>query len=349
MTGKIARALSALAVGMMTLGGLPLLLSSTARSNDGVAVLETDGIRLARTDKVKIAEETLFISPTRVRVRYRYQVIGKEPFDTIVAFPLPAISMGEDTNISLPSTGTIGNPDVVGFHVWVNGREIRPRIEARATLNGLDVTNVLKKHGLPVVVPEPPAAWEAFMNTLRNLSPQARRELEMHGLVTWSPPLRPGGQGAPEWNWRAHVTYYWRQHFPPGRDTIIEHEYQPIAGEFFMPNPREEKWMRKAYCTDAAFERAAEKLLSHQGTTPLLAHQVHYILETADTWAGPIGRFHLIIEKQPPYRLVSLCWDGKIRKTSPTRFESVIRDFEPRGKLKVLFLREPETDDETEQ
>jgi hypothetical protein len=68
-----------------------------------------------------------------------------------------------------------------------------------------------------------------------------------------------------------------------------------------------------------------------------------YVLRTGANWAGPIGRFHLIVDKGAPQNLVSLCAPD-IRPTSDTRFELDRTNYTPREDLRILFLTPQRTD-----
>lgn len=65
---------------------------------------------------------------------------------------------------------------------------------------------------------------------------------------------------------------------------------------------------------------------------------MHYILCIANNWVGSIGRFRLIVDRKTPENLVGLCRPGKLRKISPTWFESIARDFTPHDDLAVPFI-----------
>ncbi len=66
------------------------------------------------------------------------------------------------------------------------------------------------------------------------------------------------------------------------------------------------------------------------------AYNIAYILRTANSWAGPIGRFTLTVDKGDPGNIVSLCADG-IRKTGPTTFLQEKTDYVPDGDLHILI------------
>jgi hypothetical protein len=92
------------------------------------------------------------------------------------------------------------------------------------------------------------------------------------------------------------------------------------------------------YCVDAAFESAAHAASARVGGPEYVQERrLAYILTTGANWAGPIGRFHLTIDKGAPENLVSLCAPD-IRRVSETRFELERTRFTPRSDLRVLFL-----------
>ena len=68
---------------------------------------------------------------------------------------------------------------------------------------------------------------------------------------------------------------------------------------------------------------------------------LNYVLTTANTWNGPIGTFHLTIDKGAPRNVLSLCMDGS-RKTGPTTFEVEKKNFSPAQDLCLLIVTELE-------
>ncbi|HET7502027.1 MAG TPA: DUF4424 family protein, partial [Kofleriaceae bacterium] len=67
------------------------------------------------------------------------------------------------------------------------------------------------------------------------------------------------------------------------------------------------------------------------------ANGLNYILKTARNWSGPIGDFHLTIDKGDARNVLSVCADG-LKKTAATRFELRKKDFVPEKDLSVLFV-----------
>ena len=309
---------------------LLLALAPRALANDGVAGLGVGGLVLQQTDRVRMVSEDLYVSPDRVRVTYRFRPLDDAGLETIVAFPLPPIPVNNRDETVGMAEPPVKNPlDVVRFRVRVDGRRIRPLMAVRAFTEKGDITDLLAEYGIrPYDWPD----YEAFERRLKALPAEALKKLEEAGAIRR---LSPNYM---DYGWKLQITYFWRQSFPAGRDTRIEHEYVPIAGQFFY-SPENDRWAVKRYCIDSGTMRGIRRMIRRQGQdrSLLAATQIEYILTTANTWAGPIGRFRLVIDKKRRDSIVTLCWKG-LKRISPTRFESVKQDFRPRRDLEILFL-----------
>ncbi len=309
---------------------LLLALAPRALANDGVAGLGVGGLVLQQTDRVRMVSEDLYVSPDRVRVTYRFRPLDDAGLETIVAFPLPPIPVNNRDETVGMAEPPVKNPlDVVRFRVRVDGRRIRPLMAVRAFTEKGDITDLLAEYGIrPYDWPD----YEAFERRLKALPAEALKKLEEAGAIRR---LSPDYM---DYGWKLQITYFWRQSFPAGRDTRIEHEYVPIAGQFFY-SPENDRWAVKRYCIDSGTMRGIRRMIRRQGQdrSLLAATQIEYILTTANTWAGPIGRFRLVIDKKRRDSIVTLCWKG-LKRISPTRFESVKQDFRPRRDLEILFL-----------
>ncbi len=309
---------------------LLLALAPRALANDGVAGLGVGGLVLQQTDRVRMVSEDLYVSPDRVRVTYRFRPLDDAGLETIVAFPLPPIPVNNRDETVGMAEPLVKNPlDVVRFRVRVDGRRIRPLMAVRAFTEKGDITDLLAEYGIrPYDWPD----YEAFERRLKALPAEALKKLEEAGAIRR---LSPNYM---DYGWKLQITYFWRQSFPAGRDTRIEHEYVPIAGQFFY-SPENDRWAVKRYCIDSGTMRGIRRMIRRQGQDRsfLAATQIEYILTTANTWAGPIGRFRLVIDKKRRDSIVTLCWKG-LKRILPTRFESVKQDFRPRRDLEILFL-----------
>lgn len=315
-----------------------LVTATPALANDSSAAIGLGGIVLTKSAGIVMAREDLSINPKHVDVRYEFVNESGHDIDEIVAFPLPDLDVGMFFEEPL---GTITDDprDMVGFEAFANGTRIPVSIEQRAWLNGKDVTAALKAAGSP-----PNVLTRKGMDTVLALPARSRDALARRGLVALD-----GGDIHPLW----HVTtkYYWRQHFPAGQRITIEHRYQPVTGQSFFTDYAlgargEADRYIGPYCMDAGTLGFARKRLAQGTTFPgsgmgpglLIAYSTDYVLTTANNWKGPIGHFHLTLDKLKPSNVLSLCWDGELRKTGPTTFEAVRENFAPAHDISLLVL-----------
>jgi hypothetical protein len=131
------------------------------------------------------------------------------------------------------------------------------------------------------------------------------------------------------------ITHHWEQVFPRGRSIRIAHEYVPVAGGTFTDAGGHTKGefeceMSRTYCVGPTLMRVLT-------AREQFYWAVHYVLTTGTHWKGPIKSFKLVIAKDAPEDKVSVCIPDT-RRTSPTTFEVVRRDFVPTSDLKILFV-----------
>jgi hypothetical protein len=326
--------------GVLSAAALP---TCAAYANDSSAQLAGGGLVLMKNADVRMAAEDLFISPYDVRVRYEFANDSGHDIDTTVAFPLPRVDMYELSEVPLGLT--TGEPqNFVGFTVRENGRAIPVRLQARAVHQGRDVSDQVQAAGLPLAIYSGP-----FNDALAALAGAKLQTLVRAGLIEVE-----GDSRRPKWT--VELTYYWTQHFPAGKATVIEHHYKPVTGEQFFSRysltgeEMRDHW-NKNFCLDAGTRAALAKGLDtmqqtgggESGTPMFIAYSTAYVLMTANNWKGPIGRFHLTLDKLKPENVISLCWDAApLRKTGPTRFEATVTNFAPKRDLNVAVFQAPD-------
>jgi hypothetical protein len=315
---------------------LPFLaFISTALANDSVAGFDAGGLVFVQNDQVAMVSEDLFLSAREVRVRYEFLNKGPQDLRLLVAFPLPDIHVEAEGDVSIP-TGDPDNP--FGFTTTFDGRTLPVQAHRYAFAAGVDRAALLSSLGIPLA-PHLQATREA----LAKLPPAQIAELMRLGLVTTME--YDAGQG---WQidyvpaWTLKTTYTWEAIFPAGKPVVVEHSYQPSVGAsagtaVLVPELAGE--YRQRYCVDDSFARAVRKAAPEaEGySVPFMEQTLGYILSTGRNWAGPIGRFHLVVDKGAPGNLVSFCGEG-VAKTSPTTFELTAKDFWPVRDLNVLIL-----------
>jgi hypothetical protein len=329
-------------------GGLVLaaLLAAApgALANDSTAELRTGGLVLSRNAAVEMRSEDLFISPSEVRVRYRFMNTTPRNVTVTVAFPMPDITIeGEDDMISIP---TQDPQNFLDFHTTVDGAPVRAQVEQRVFKGAVEHTALLRQMGVPLA-PHLPGTMAAL-----DRLPRAQQDrlvaLHLAYRTEWD-----SGQGVEHHlqpTWTLRTNYFWTQTFPAGREVAVEHRYRPSLGASAGTSMGSDWFRRTAeyrerlrhYCIDADFIASVDRARRRAGeeTAPLVEERLEYILVTGANWARPIGDFRMVIDKGRADAIVSFCGTG-VRRISPTQFEVRYRNFTPRQNVSVLILRPP--------
>jgi hypothetical protein len=318
-----------------------LALAGPAAANDSSAELRQGGLVLVHNPGIEMRAEDLFISPSAVKVRYRFLNTTGRDQRVLVAFPMPDITIeGPDDLISIPRQDP---QNFLGFSTTVDGRPVAARIEQKVISRGVDRTTYLKSLGVPLA-PQLPATRTA----LDRLPKPVGRRLVSTGLAIsddydagkgWEHHLQP--------TWTLKTTYYWDQVFPAGRELAVAHDYAPsvggtsgtaVEGDGFRTSPDYRRMTRK-YCLDQDFMSAvasAKRAVGHDHQA-FFEKRIEYVLSSGANWKAPIGDFRLVVDKGRPDSLVSFCMDG-VKRIAPTRFEVRKTAFRPTRDLSILIL-----------
>ncbi len=330
------------------LGALALgLVAATAtQANDTMSQLGTGGLVFITSDDVSMDSEDLSVSPTQVKVVYTFTNHGKTDQHALVAFPLPDITGDGDFTVSVPEDDP-GN--LFGFETTFDGKPVKSTLHQYAFAVGIDQTALLKSLGVPLA-----PFGQKTTDALNALTPDQQQNLIHLGMVI--PMTYDAGKGeqtdyTPIWTLRS--TYSWEADFPAGKTVGVVHSYTPsvggtVATTFLVPpaNATDEdrpKEYRDKYCTDDDLIKTLKASLTSPDdlySAPYQESWISYIWSTGANWSGPIGKFHLSIDKGDPKNLVSFCWDGKVTKTGPTTFEMDATDWQPPygHELEILIL-----------
>ncbi|GAA0559694.1 DUF4424 domain-containing protein [Rhizomicrobium electricum] len=288
-----------------------------ASADDGAAALAAGGIVFTHGTPVQMRSEELYVSPQKVRVRFEFFNPTKHDITTLVAFPLPDLEWDPAVGYG-PMTRDPVN--FVGFTVTVDGRWIKFQAEQRAILKGRDVTKLVNDGGLPVNAVS--AGRRALSEKSKPIARNKKAEMVKLGIL----------EDDTEYpNWTTRTRFYWTQVFAAGKTTVIEHEYQPVSGNWNTSrNLFDDPKLARQYCAKPEIARAAAL------TGP--AYQTQYVLSTAKTWSGPIRQFHLTLDKLKPGNVLSLCWDGVLKRTGPTTFTFDANDYVPTRDIDMVVL-----------
>jgi hypothetical protein len=323
---------------------LAMLAVGPAAANDTTAVLGAGGLVFVANDDIQMQSEDLSISTDEVKVVYEFANHADTDQHIMVAFPLPDITGSPDFMVSVPVEDADNH---FGFKTTFNGKPVKAELHQYAVALGIDQSDFLDGLGVPLA-----PFGQATQEAINKLGDADKQELVHRGLAT--PMEYDAGKGwqtdyVPMWTLRS--TYSWEADFPAGKTAEVVHTYRPsvggTAGVSFLSPPSDGydpagDYQRK-YCTDKAFLSAVKKTLTNKDepwSAPFTETWLSYIWSTGANWGGPIGKFHLTIDKGAPENLVSFCWDGAVKKTGPTTFEMEATDFYPpwNRELEILIL-----------
>ena len=289
-------------------GLVAVFAASFAHANISTAELTTGGLALAKTADIEMRAEDSAVSEKQIDVHYRFFNHSAQDVTATVAFPMPDIAWeGPDTNIAVPVPDS---PNFLDFHTFVDGREVAAQNEQKAFAGGLDVSARLQALGISLA-PQRDSTWAA----LDALPPAQQDELVKSGIAT--PNDYDAGKGmehhlAP--NWTLKSSFFWRQTFPAGK-----------RGRRRAPLPSKRRRDRRHDARLARHRRAGAEplrgaLLRRQRVprrrgaaarkptraalvrSPFFERRIAYVLSTGANWAGPIGDFHLTVDKGAPDR-----------------------------------------------
>jgi hypothetical protein len=257
---------------------------------------------------------------------------------------MPDITGDGDFMDALP---TEDPQNIFGFKTLFDGKPVKATLYQYAFAAGINESDYLRHLGIPLT------PFGADTQRRINALPDADHlRMEQLGLVI--PMDYDVGNGnqtdfTPVWTLKS--TYGWEANFPAGKTVTVVHSYVPsvggtVAATFLMPPTADEDRpaeYKKKYCTDDSFIRAVKQSLKdpkNLESAPYVERWLSYVWSTGANWSGPIRDFHLTIDKGKPDSLISFCWDGKVTKTGPTRFEMRATDFSPPDgrELEILLL-----------
>ena len=337
---------------------LALCLATPALANDGFGGLSATGLTFDQTEAVAMEEEKLFIGIDKVGVDYVFRNTTDTDVTGEVIFPLPPVSVWSSYESMMNLPEDLSKEDLVDFTATVDGKPVTVTIDRIAVLEapweegrplsqqydtpGRDVTAELQRFGLPLTL-----EVDRIREILLAMSPEDQAAATAAGIADFY-------EGDPAQNvtpdayalWSIVTRYHWTQTFPAGKVLKISHSYtnRPPGGLFYWSDPPEEyqTYLVDQYCIDDGTSKAILKTLKNPEGTEFgdygTSYNFSYVLRTANSWAGPIGKFTLTLDKGDPKNVISLCADG-VKKTGPTTFVVEKTNYTPDRDLEVLIVQ----------
>jgi hypothetical protein len=344
-------------------GALSALFSpARAFADDGAASIAAGGLVSRRETRIVMAKEVLRISPDKVIVDYDFRNDTAEDVKTEVAFPVPPYTYG-------PDSPSISDASFSDFKLFVDGKSAPFQTEAKATLDGKDVTAILAADKIDIAsfghLRETDGSNPQIHTPDVERLPQAeQKHLAQLGIFD----LEDG------WGlWTAHLQYHWTQTFPAHSTVHIRHEYTPVEGfELMQLETLQNVLNHKEPTGDAdtvKYEREDIQLVEGFCPDPSLLHSVidraeagdpeagqfahphwvDFILTTANTWKQPIEDFTLIVDRgkaifENSHAVVSFCSprNAPVEKLDAAHFQVHVTNFVPKDELHIGYFDVPE-------
>ncbi|MGE4398291.1 MAG: DUF4424 family protein [Campylobacterales bacterium] len=294
-------------------------------ANDGFGPIGAGGIIVGKTNDIAMAKEVLDISYDKIKVDYEFVNESDKDITETIVFPLPVYLVG-DPELHPSFFGTIPN-----FKVSVDGKPIKFEAKVIATSfenSNKDITKNLKNIGFSEY--QIIAFAYDFDKNMKN----------------YKKLLAKIGINQDEALWYNHVRYEWKQTFKAKQTLKISHEYQPFLGSYnrgycnyyddgVLVSSRND--IKSMYCADQETLDRLDRLAKKLPYIGLGEFYAEYILKTANTWKDGIRDFKLIVRKRRADEIVSLCFPGSFKKTSPLTYEVELKNFKPKHDLKIYF------------
>ena len=119
---------------------LCVLAGNPAAANDSSAELATGGLVLEKNADIEMRAESLYVSAKEIRVLARFYNASAKDVTTVVAFPMPDITIEHrDEVISVPTEDL---QNILGFSTKVDGNPVERRVEQKVYSRGTERTDV---------------------------------------------------------------------------------------------------------------------------------------------------------------------------------------------------------------
>jgi hypothetical protein len=299
----------------MSFLALVLFNSTFATANDSSIGDDNGTIVFKSQPNISMDKESLLISEKNIQVDYVFTNTSQTDLVVPIAFPMPAMYFGSSDH-----------GEIKDFKLWVDGKSIKTERKLVILLEGkTDISKKVAEFG-----------WSENELTdyigngfVEDVPPKGKTPLPK----SWF-----GEDGVPLFTLNEY--FIWQQKFPARKSVVIKHSYSPSISTGV---PQSAQFLIEEYAKTACIDKSAQfDMKKHEPEFGLYWANVSYILMTANYWQGAIKDFKLTVKKQNAKDVVSLCFDGEMKKTDPLTFEFHQLNFKPTQNLDLLFTRKSE-------
>jgi hypothetical protein len=334
-----------------------------AFASNSVPAIAAGGLVPLGDSRIAVAREVVHISDRKVVVEYDLRNDTASDVTTDLVFPVPPYQ--NEWDAMDPATQSFRS-----LRVWADDQPVKYLADAKAELNGLDITKTLEKAHIDVASfghldlgrDQHSAVRKVFAADYERLTPKERHRLRNEGIFK-------GAEGYCLYT--VNLRYHWPQTIPAHSTVHIRQEYVPVVG--FMPTPPQADALQAAlmpppakpgatpvgasiddknplggFCADSSLVRnmvQAEKVFSQSFSGGILPHWVDYDLLSANGWHKPIEDFTLVVDIPQPENgertLISFCSPGVVDQRNSDHPQVHLTNFVPAIDLHIGFFNAP--------
>nr|WP_176341542.1 DUF4424 domain-containing protein [Xanthomonas hortorum] len=290
---------------------LAVLGCGSAQANDSSFGDDNGTIRLLHQPDISMDKEALLLSEERVQVDYVFTNNSERALTVPIAFPMPPMYFG-----------MADHSELTDFKLWVDGKPIATTRKLVVLLDdGSDISKAFAASGW--------SADDVATFTESGAAPKGRTPLPARWIDSDQQP-----------RFTLSEYFVWQQLFPARRSVQIRHAYAPSVSTGV---PQSSAFLLESYAKDTCIEPATRTSMQRrEGEHGLGWANLRYVLTTGKNWNGPIKDFQLTIRKQAASDMLSLCFDGALKKIDSLTFQFKQTNFVPMRDLNLLFVRRPE-------
>ena len=282
-----------------------------ASANDSSFGDDNGTIKFKKQPDISMDKEILVISERLVEVDYVFTNHGKADISVPIAFPMPPMYFGPNDH-----------DEMADFKLRVNGKAVKTSKKLVVMLDGkTDISARFAALGWS------PETLRSFVESGKQ--PRGTTPLPFEWLDKNDEP-----------RFTLSDYFVWTQVFPAGKPIAIHHSYRPSVstGVPQSSNSIIDGYAKTTCMEEDVLATVRRRDLSSGEGGVAWAH-LSYILMTANNWQGPIKDFTLKIKKQTSTDVMSLCFDGNLKKVDPMTFEFRQKDYRPKRDLSILFIK----------
>jgi hypothetical protein len=349
---------------------LPLLFAgalfapATTAAGNSAAAIAAGGLTPRRDARLTAAKEVVHISDSKVTVDYELRNDTSADIVSEIEFAVPPYENEWDAmDPAMQSFRT--------FKVWAGGKPIEYQTEAKAEVNGRDVTKILREAGIDIASfghlelgrDQHGAEQRIWVADYERLPQKERHHLENEGIFR-------GEEGYCVYT--VHLAYHWTQSFPAHKTVHLHEEFVPAVGfTQAPPDPRvfQAELMPSAgqpgarpansqsgrenplggFCADTTLVGTllrAHKAFAESWGVAIIPHWVDFDLISQTAWHKPIEDFTLIVDvpqaENGQQMLVSFCAPGVVDKHDPEHLQVHLTKYTAGANLHVGFFNVPQ-------